>query len=139
MATGNAWPNNITGSFVFPTGNSGFLRRADGTWRAFDSAAQYPSWSTAGTVFPYNTGNKHLVPNYTSENRETQDNLLLIPIMLQTNEPIDINGILREVYWVSGTRDVGAEQVLTYNDASYVLFDTKDLRGSNTYFAVKLA
>ena len=59
--------------------------------------------------------------------------------MLQTNEPIDIAGVLREVYWVSGTRDVSAEQILTYNDESYVLFDTKDLRGSNTYFAVKLA
>lgn len=138
VATGNAWPSNITGSFVFPTGNSGFLRRADGTWRAFNGAAQYPSWSTPGTIFPYNTGNKHLVPNYTSEDRETQNNLLLIPVMLQTNDPIDIAGVLREVYWVSGARDVSAEQILTYNDESYVLFDTKDTRGSNTYFAVKL-
>ena len=52
--------------------------------------------------------------------------------------PIDINGILRGVYWISGTRDVAAEQILTYNSESYIVFDTKQERGANTYFAVKL-
>ena len=62
----------------------------------------------------------------------------MMPVMLQTTNPIDVNGILREVYWNSGTRDVAAEQILTYNSQSYIIFDTKELRGSNTYFAVKL-
>ena len=138
IATGNTWPDNITGSFVFPTNGSGYLRRADGTWRSFEAPAQYPSWNSVGTIFPYNTGNKKLVPNYIKNNSQEQDNLLMMPVMLQTTNPIDVNGILREVYWNSGTRDVAAEQILTYNSQSYIIFDTKDLRGSNTYFAVKL-
>ena len=138
IATGNKWPNNLTGSFVFPTGGSGYLRRADGTWRRFEAPAQYPSWNSSGTLFPYNAGNKKLVPNYIKNNTQSQDNLLMMPVMLQTTNPTDINGILREVYWNSGTRDVSSEQILTYNSQSYIMFDTKDLRGSNTYFAVKL-
>ena len=65
--------------------------------------------------------------------------MLLIPVLLQTNNPVDVNGILRDVYWLSGTKDVSSEQILTYNSESYIVFDTKQERGANTYFAVKLA
>lgn len=140
--TGGDWPNNVQGSFIFPSNNSGVLRRADGVWRAFDAygnATVNPSPSTLGTVFPYNAGNKSLVSNYTGTQTAGNDNLLMIPIMLQTNSPVDTNGILRGAYWLSGTRDVSAEQILTYNSDSYMIFDTKQERGANTYFAMKLA
>lgn len=139
--SGGSWPNNTPGSFIFPSNNSGFLRRADGVWRAFDAygnSTTNPSPSSIGTVFPYNTGNRLLVPNYVGTQSMNQDNFLMIPVMLQTNNPIDVNGILRGVYWISGTRDVAAEQILTYNSDSYIVFDTKQERGANTYFAVKL-
>lgn len=138
VATGDTWPNNKTGSFVFPTGGSGYLRRADGTWRSFEAPGQFPSWNTQGTLFPYNTGNKKLVPNYSKNPSQNIDNLLMMPVMLQTINPIDVNGILHGIYWVSGTRDVAAEQLLTYNSQSYMIFDTKEIRGSNSYFAVLL-
>ena len=137
-----SWPNNKPGSFIFPSSNSGFLRRADGVWRAFDAYGDtqaYPNPTANGTVFPYNCGNKNLVQNYMGTQTSSQDNMLLIPVLLQTNNPVDVNGILRDVYWLSGTKDVSSEQILTYNSESYIVFDTKQERGANTYFAVKLA
>lgn len=138
VATSNSWPNNQTGSFVFPYDNSGYLRRADGTWRSFDAAAPNPNPDSVGTVFPYNAHNEMLIPNYKKEDAIVQDNFLLIPIMLQTTNPIDINGLIRDVYWVSGTRDVAAEQILVYSGNQYMVFDTKQGRGSNTYFCIKI-
>lgn len=135
---GQDWPTNNNGSFVFPQNNQGFLRRADGAWRAFDASRPNPSPSSTGTVFPYNAHNLYLVPNYHSDDVIDQDNFLLIPIMLQTNNPVDVNGLLRDVYWISGTRDVAAEQILIYNNEQYIVFDTKQDRGANTYFAVKM-
>ena len=58
--------------------------------------------------------------------------------MLQTNDPIDVNGILRGVYWISGTRDIDAERILVYDAEQYIVFDTKQDRGANTYFVVKM-
>lgn len=138
IATGEIWNSNRTGSLVFPTRDTGWLRRADGTWRSFESPAQYPDWNKIGTVFPYTACNKLLVPNYISSSVGIQDNLLMIPVMLMTNDPIDVNGLIRGVYWVSGTRDVAAEQILTYDGSSYMIFDNKMDRGSNTYFCVAL-
>lgn len=138
IATGEIWNNNRTGSFVFPTRDTGWLRRADGTWRSFESPAQFPDWKKIGTLFPYTACNKLLVPNYISSSVGIQDNLLMIPVMLMTNDPIDVNGLIRGVFWVSGTRDVAAEQILTYDNSSYMIFDNKMDRGSNTYFAVAL-
>lgn len=138
IATGEIWNNNRTGSLVFPTRDTGWLRRADGTWRSFESPAQFPDWNKLGTVFPYTTCNKLLVPNYISNSVGIQDNLLMIPVMLMTNDPTDVNGLIRGVFWVSGTRDVAAEQILTYDGSSYMIFDNKMDRGSNTYFCVAL-
>ena len=58
--------------------------------------------------------------------------------MLQTNDPIDVNGILRGVYWISGTRDLDAERILTWNNEQYIAFDTKQMRSNNSYFCIKL-
>lgn len=132
------WPNNKTGSFVFPTDGSGWLRRADGVWRKFKADKPNPSASTDGTVFPYNSHNKKLIPNYKEIDSVNQDNFLLIPIMIQTNNPVDINGLLRGCYWVSGTRDIDSERLLSYNGEQYIVFDTKEDRGANTYFAIKM-
>lgn len=138
VATQGSWPSNQTGAFIFPNNNSGFLRRADGTWRAFTASVPDPDPNTAGTIFPYNAHNKLLIPNFKQEDTLEQDNFLLIPIMLQTNDPVDINGLIRDVYWISGTRDVASEQILVYSGEQYMVFDTKQLRGSNTYFCVKM-
>lgn len=137
-ATGGKWPANTQGSFIFPSGNSGFLRRADGVWRAFNATAPNPNPYSIGTVFPYNAANEKLIPNFKQEDAVNQDNFLLIPVMLQTNDPIDVNGILRNVFWVSGTRDIAAEQILVYNGEQYMVYDTKQMRGSNSYFCVKM-
>lgn len=139
VATAGSWPSNQTGSFIFPKNNQGLLRRADGTWRVFDASVPNPDPDSQGTVFPYNAHNLYLVPNYHSDDVIDQDNFLLIPVMLQTNNPIDVNGLLRDVYWISGTRDVASEQILTYNMEQYIVFDTKQFRGANTYFAIKMA
>lgn len=137
-AKGGLWPFNRTGSFVFPVNNSGWLRRADGAWREFSADSPNPDPFSLGTVFPYNAHNEFLIPNYKKEEAIIQDNFLLIPVMLQTNAPIDVNGLIRDVYWVSGTRDVAAEQILVYNGENYMIFDTKQERGSNTYFCIKI-
>lgn len=134
---GGVWPNNTQGSFLFPNGGSGYLRRADGTWRKFDFNTSY-DYNTVGTVFPYNAKNERLIPNYREDDQVDQNNFLLIPVMLQTNDPIDVNGILRGVYWISGTRDLDAERILTWNNEQYIAFDTKQMRGTNSYFCVKL-
>lgn len=131
------WPSNVQGSFIFPNNGSGYLRRADGTWRQFDFDTNY-SYTTVGTVFPYNAKNEKLIPNYKEEDNVDQNNFLLIPVMLQTNNPVDINGILRGVYWISGTRDIDAERILTYNNEQYIIFDTKQMRGNNSYFCIKM-
>lgn len=136
---GSAWPNNANGSFVFPQNNQGYVRRADGVWRVFNASCPDPSPSTDGTVFPYNAHNKKLIPNYKEVDAINQDNFLLIPILLQTNNPVDMVGLLRGCYWISGTRDIDAERILVYDGEQYIVFDTKELRGPNTYFCVKMA
>lgn len=140
VATGGSWPNNSTGSFVFPYNGSGYLRRADGTWREFTAISTEPDPYSQGTVFPYNSHNKKLVPNYRGNASSSieQNNFLLMPVILQTTNPIDMCGTLRGVYWLSGTRDLSAEQTFTYNEEQYITFDTKQLRDSNSYFAIKM-
>lgn len=139
VATQGSWPSNQTGSFIAPKNNSGGLRRADGTWRAFDADVATPSATTLGTVFPYTSHNEKLIPNYKEEQTQDQDNFLLIPVILQTNNPVDMSGLIRDVFWISGTRDIAAEQILVLNSEQYMVYDTKQLRGSNTYFAIKIA
>lgn len=134
---GGTWPSNSQGSFVFPNNGSGYLRRADGTWRKFDFDQSF-SYTSIGTLFPYNTKNQALIPNYKEEDSIEQNNFLLIPVMLQTNNPVDVNGILRGVYWISGTRDIDAERILSYNGEQYMVFDTKKIRGDNSYFCIKM-
>ena len=136
---GAKWPDNESGSFVFPYKNSGFLRRADGTWRAFDAKPTEPDPYSQGSVFPYTAHNKQLIPNYKgkSESSIIQDNFLLIPALLQTTNPVDMSGLLRDVYWISGTRDLASEQ--TFEDVeknTHICFDTKQLRDSNSYFSI---
>lgn len=130
--------NIVTGSFVFPTQGTGWLRRADGTWRAFENPySENISATTQGALFPYISNNKSLVPNYTS--RTTTDvNFLLIPVLLYTNNPADSCGLLREVFWISGTRDVAAEQIVVVDNVSYMVFDSRDIRGNNSYFCIKI-
>ena len=134
---GGSWPNNSE-SMVFPKNNSGMLRRADGTWRTFTVINGTNTSMNDGTIFPYNVNNKKLVPNYRDVDSINQINFLLLPVVLCTNNPTDVSGILRGVYWVSGTRDLDAERVLVFNDEQYMVFDTKQERGANTYFAIKL-
>lgn len=136
---GSSWPDNKNGSFIFPESNNGFLRRADGTWRAFNATKPNPSPSSDGTVFPYNAHNERLIPNYKEDGSINQDNFLLIPIMLQTNNPVDVNGLLRGCHWISGTRDIDAERILAYGANQYIVFDTKQDRGPNSYFAILMA
>jgi hypothetical protein len=136
---GRNWPNNVNGSFIFPQANQGWIRRADGVWRSFDASKPNPVPSTKGTVFPYNSHNERLIPNYKETDAINQDNFLLIPIIMQTNDPVDMNGLLRGCYWVSGTRDIDAERILVYGNEQYIVFDTKQDRGPNTYFCIKMA
>lgn len=138
VATSASWSGNQTGSFVFPKNNSGYLRRADGTWRAFDASVPNPDPASIGTVFPYNAHNVKLVPNYRQADALTEDNFLLIPVILHTNNPIDMSGVLRGVFWISGTRDIAAEQIVVYGNEQYIVFDTKEYRGANTYFCVHM-
>ena len=135
---GSSWPNNENGSFVFPNNKCGWLRRASGEWRSFVCTKPDPSPSSDGTIFPYNSHNKKLVPSYTETDSVTQNNFLMIPIMLQTNNPQDLSGLLRNCFWISGTRDIDAERILVYDAEQYIVFDTKQDRGANTYFVVKM-
>ena len=138
---GAGWTSNdSSGSFLFPYKNSGFLRRADGIWRSFSSKHLEPDPYSTGTVFPYNTHNKKLIPNYkgAGDSSIVQDNFLLLPVILQTTNPIDMCGILRDVYWVSGTRDLSAEQTFECEGSTYMCFDTKQFRDSNSYFCIKM-
>lgn len=138
---GAEWTSNdSSGSFLFPYKNSGFLRRADGVWRSFSSKHLEPDPYSTGTVFPYNAHNKKLIPNYkgAGDSSIVQDNFLLLPVILQTTNPIDMCGILRDVYWVSGTRDLSAEQTFECEGSTYICFDTKQFRDSNSYFCVKM-
>lgn len=137
-AQGSNWPNNITGSFISPTNNSAYLRRADGTWRAFNSPLTNLQPLGNATIFPYNTGNKKLIPNFKEEDAINQDNYLMIPILLETGEPVDVSGLLRGVYWVSGTRDIAAEQIIVYHGEQFIVFDTKQMRTSNSYYCVRM-
>ena len=63
---------------------------------------------------------------------------LMLPIILQTTDPIDMLGLLRGVYWVSGTRDLAAEQTFECEGVSYIAFDTKQYRDNNSYFCIKM-
>lgn len=126
------------GSFVFPKDGSGYIRRVDGEWRKFDCTLPNPDPDTDGTIFPYNTGSKKLITNYKDKDSQIQDNFLLFPIILQIKNPTDVCGILRGVYWISGARDIEAEKILNYNNSNYMCFDTKEERGTNTYFCVDM-
>ena len=137
--TSQEWPDNKSGSFVFPTNGSGWLRRVSGDWRKFECTESALNPYGEGTVFPENVGNKKLVSNYTKNDTSSLDNFILIPVILHTFKPIDICGIMQDVCWVSGTRDVSSEQLLTFNSDSYIIFDTKTSRSENSYFAIKMA
>lgn len=142
ISSGQDWPQNTNGSFVFPSAGSGYLRRADGTWRMFDAYGDgdtFPTGFTQGTIFPYNSGNTSLVTNYTSSTIITTDNELIFPIMLCTTIPYDICGLLDGVFYISGAKDIASESILTYNGDQYMIVDTKNYRGSNTYFCIKMA
>ena len=133
-ATG--WPSNVTPSFVFPTKGSGWLRRADGVWRMFEAPySANISPNSLGALFPYDCNNTSLVPNYTEE-VTTDVDFLLMPIILHTNNPIDSNGLLINAYWISGTRDVAAEQLVVIDGKQYMIFDAGQARGNNSYFCV---
>lgn len=133
-ATG--WPSNVTPSFVFPTKGSGWLRRADGVWRMFEAPySANISPNSLGALFPYDCNNTSLVPNYTEE-VTTDVDFLLMPIILHTNSPIDLNGLLINAYWISGTRDVAAEQLVVIDGKQYMIFDAGQARGNNSYFCI---
>lgn len=130
------WPSNITPSFVFPTKGSGWLRRADGVWRMFEAPySANISPNSLGALFPYDCNNTSLVPNYTEE-VTTDVDFLLMPIILHTNNPIDLNGLLINAYWISGTRDVAAEQLVVIDGKQYMIFDAGQARGNNSYFCI---
>ena len=132
----NGWPSNITPSFVFPTKGSGWLRRADGVWRMFEAPySANISPNSLGALFPYDCNNTSLVPNYTEE-VTTDVDFLLMPIILHTNSPIDLNGLLINAYWISGTRDVPAEQLVVIDGKQYMIFDAGQARGNNSYFCI---
>ena len=133
-ATG--WPSNVTPSFVFPTKGSGWLRRADGVWRMFEAPySANISPNSLGALFPYDCNNTSLVPNYTEE-VTTDVDFLLMPIILHTNNPVDLNGLLINAYWISGTRDVATEQLVVIDGKQYMIFDAGQARGSNSYFCI---
>lgn len=133
-ATG--WPSNVTSSFVFPTKGSGWLRRADGVWRMFEAPySANISPNSLGALFPYDCNNTSLVPNYTEE-VTTDVDFLLMPIILHTNNPVDLNGLLINTYWISGTRDVAAEQLVVIDGKQYMIFDAGQSRGNNSYFCI---
>lgn len=132
----NGWPSNVTPSFVFPTKGSGWLRRADGVWRMFEAPySANISPNSLGALFPYDCNNTSLVPNYTEE-VTTDVDFLLMPIILHTNSPIDLNGLLINAYWISGTRDVAAEQLVVIDGKQYMIFDAGQARGNNSYFCI---
>ena len=137
---GAVWGGNVQGSFISPYNGSGYLRRADGSWRSFDAllSSTPPNPFSVGTLFPYNTGNQKLVPNYYEGAVGDLDNALMMPIMLCTTQPYDINGILDDVYFISGTRDIASEQIMTFGSEQYIVFAKKDSLNPNTYFSVKL-
>lgn len=131
-----AWPSNLTSSYVFPTKGSGWLRRADGVWREFEAPySENISANSLGALFPYDCNNTSLVPNYTEE-VTTDVDFLLMPVILHTNNPVDMNGLLRGTYWISGTRDVAAEQIVVIDGNQYMIFDAGQTRGNNSYFCV---
>ena len=129
--------NSISDSFVFPSGGTGYLRRADGMWRTFNFP--YSTNTVVGTegVYPYDCNNTSLVPEYTST-VTTDVNFLIMPVMLYTVTPIDISGALRGVYWLSGTRDIASEQVIVVDNVQYLVFDTGSARGNNSYFCIQI-
>ena len=130
------WPSNVTPSFVFPTEGSGWLRRADGVWRMFEAPySANISPNSLGALFPYDCNNTSLVPNYTEE-VTTDVDFLLMPIILHTNNPIDLNGLLINAYWISGTRDVATEQLVVIDGKQYMIFDAGQTRGNNSYFCI---
>lgn len=135
---GTNWPSTLTDSFVFPHDGTGYLRRADGVWRAFDfkySTSLSPS--SVGALYPYDCNNTSLVPNY-METATTDTDFLIIPIMLHTNNPVDMNGMLRGVYWISGTRDIAVEQIVVIDSVQYMVFDSGNTRGNNSYFCIQI-
>lgn len=132
------WPGNLTSSFIFPTGGSGYLRRADGVWREFSFPySTNLDYTSQGALYPYDCNNTSLVSNYTSV-VSTDVNFLIMPVMLHTSNPIDINGALRGVYWISGTRDIATEQIVVIDNVQYMIFDSGNIRGTNSYFCVQI-
>lgn len=150
---GSFYPDVPTSSFVFPAANTGWLRRADGTWRSFympySANIGIRSFSEGsnsnngitgyydGYMFPYICNNKSLVPNYVQNSVENID-FLLIPVIAMTSDPVDMCGLLRNVYWISGTRDVASEQIVVLDDKQYIVFDDGNLRDNNSYFCIEI-
>ena len=138
---GSSWGSNKNGSFIFPSDGSGYLRRADGSWRRFEAygdSSTVPNPFSVGTLFPYNTGNQKLVPNYYEGAVGDLDNALMMPIILCTTQPYDVCGILDNAFFISGARDIASEQIMTFGSEQYIVFCVKSITSPNTYFAIKL-
>jgi len=121
------------------------VRRSDGTWRGIDTTGLEPLLGQVYypfsplTMFPYNCNNKKLIASYNPDSSTTNEDFLLFPVMLCESYPQDVLGLLDSVKFVSGTRDIAVEQIIIESGDQYIVFDTLAQRGSNSYFAVKLA
>lgn len=137
-------PSAYTATYPTVSSDNNFsntrIRRPDGTWRGVATySASSPLPFSQCNFFPYTSGNQKLIATYNPGQTTTNEDFLLFPIAIVENYPQGIIGILDDVTFISGTRDIASEQVLLYSGEQYIVFDTMSLRGTNTYFAVKLA
>ena len=61
-----------------------------------------------------------------------------MPILVPHGNDNSIAGKLNGVYYISGDRDLRAEDIVNINNKKYIVLDNKMDKGKNTYFAVAL-
>ena len=91
------------------------------------------------STFPYTCGQSKLSTIYKqTTGGQVIEDYILFPVTLVQNYPNNILGDLDGVYFISGTKDIATEQVLIFGGMQYIVFDTMNTRGANSYFVVRL-
>ena len=124
------------GSFLNTSSNS-FLRRPDGQWTQFDSVLPKSS-VLQSCFFPYYCNNKHLVTVQDDEKYGEQNHWLVYPIIIPMDNSSRMCGELDGIVWISGAKDLFTEDMLILGDSTYLVFDSKRYRDTDSYFAIKM-
>ena len=126
---------DTSGSFINNLSGNSWVRQPSGEWYNFSGMIDNKDNGTS--LFPYNSTTRGFVTSIWYDYKN-QTRFYLMPILIPHGNDNSIAGKLNGVYYISGDRDLRAEDIVNINNKKYIILDNKMDKGKNTYFAVAL-